>query len=140
MGLRHRGLQRMALHRPYFCRFLEQFPQRLEPSLAERPELTSVQRRDGSLQRVQQATSLARDPSGDDPAVRALPRSARQSALLEPVEESGYVGVTRWRSLSYCRQRCTVGAGVLKDAQHVVLLRRNASRPEQRRELVNQLA
>ena len=140
MGLRHRGLQWVALHRPYFCRLLEQFPQRLEPSLAERPELTSVQRRDRALERVEQASSLARDPSGDNPTVRALPRSARQSALLEPVEESGYVGVTRWRSLSYCRQRCAVGSGVLEYAQHVILLRRDAGRPEQRCELVNQLA
>jgi len=127
------------LHRTYFCRLSEQFPQRLEPSLAERPELTNVQRCDGTLQPIEQLTSLPRDPSGHDPAVHTVPRSARQPTLFEPVEEPGYVGVTHRRSLAYDARRCAGGPCILKDAQHVVLLRRDTGRPQQRRELMNQL-
>ena len=136
----HCGCGGRFLHQPYFRRCSEQFPQRLEPPLAERAELTGMQRCDGTLHPVEQPASLARDPTGYDPAVRTVPRSARQSALFEPVEEPGYVGVTSRGSLSYCRQRCAGGPGVLEDAQHVILLRRDAGRPQQRRELMNQLA
>ena len=131
---------RGRLHWPYFRGPSEQFPQRLEPPLAERPELTSVQRCDGTLQPVEEATSLARDPSGYDPPVLALPRSARQSALFESVEESRHVRVTHRRPFPYFPQRCPGRPRVLKDAQNMILFRRDTGRPQQRRELVNQLA
>jgi len=140
MTLAARAVASSCSDRPDFRRRSEQFPQRLEPSIAKWAELASVQRRDGSLQRVEQATSFARDSSGHNSAIRIVPRSARQSALFEPVEEPRYVRVTRRRSFSDCGQRCAGRARVLEDAQHVVLLRRDTGRPEQRCELVDQLA
>jgi len=99
-----------------------------------------MQRCDGSVQPVEQATSRARDPCGHNPTVRTLPSSARQSTLFEAVEEPGYVRVTCRRSLSYPRQWRAGHPCVLEDTQDVVLLRRDARRSQQRRELVNQLA